>query len=207
MPDPFVIMMGTILIRNGRLVDSNSLLASGTAFVATEGVQQSEFANVVHISNDGFQSPNLTNHGIYFGQITQPNSTLSHLQTLCCYRKTITGGLNRAESFHSVMIRSLSKILMVPTLRLIPQQNEMKDYVNRYGYFYVANNQYCCRPSYRTNCTTANMVSVGRIEGITGHKPSIIRIRNVSQWHEGYWNEAGYISSMNIEQATIIQRR
>jgi len=60
---------GTILIRNGRLVDANSLLASGTAFIATEGSQQSEFANVVHISNDGFQSPNLTNHGIYFGQI------------------------------------------------------------------------------------------------------------------------------------------
>ena len=61
---------GTILIRNGRLVDDSSLLASGTAFLVTDGRQSSQYANVVHIANDGFQSPNLTDHTLYYGKIS-----------------------------------------------------------------------------------------------------------------------------------------
>ena len=44
-------------------------MASGTALFVTDGRESSQYANVVHITNDGFQSPNLTNHTLYYGQI------------------------------------------------------------------------------------------------------------------------------------------
>ena len=198
---------GTILIRNGRLVDANSLLASGTAFVTTEGSQQSEFANVVHISNDGFQSPNLTNHGIYFGQIHTANA----------YQLTLTNAmlLSKNNYWQPESMPTLSfsndtvavEDSMGSIRTIIPQQNEMKDYASKgkYGYFYVENNQIVAAHIIEPTAPTATMVSVGRIEGITQFNPAIIRIRNVSQWQDGMWKEAGFISSMNIEQATIIK--
>lgn len=196
---------GTILIRNGRLVDDNSLLASGTAFVATESNKQNEFANVVHISNDGFQSPNLANHGIYFGQIHTANN----------YEMTLTSAMLLSKenywqhepmttlSFNNDTAATIDSRGSV--LTIIPQQDELKRYAGKYGYFYVENNQIVAVHLIEPTAPTATIVSTGRIEGITQSNPAIIRIRNVSQWQNGMWKTAGNISSMNIEQATIIK--
>ncbi|MEK5039851.1 hypothetical protein [Sporosarcina sp. FSL K6-3457] len=196
---------GTILIRNGRLVDENSLLASGTAFVATESSSRSEFANVVHITNDGFQSPNLTNHAIYFGQIHTANA----------YELTLTNAMilskNNYWQHESMPTLSFSNdTVAVEDARgsvrtIIPQQDEMKRYAGKYGYFYVENNQVVAVHIIEPTAPTATIVSTGRIEGITQSNPAIIRIRNVSQWQDGMWKTAGNISRMNIEQATIIK--
>ena len=196
---------GTILIRNGRLVDENSLLASGTAFVATESSSRNEFANVVHISNDGFQSPNLANHGIYFGQIHTANA----------YELTLTNAMllskNNYWQHESMPTLAFSNdTVAVEDARgsvrtIIPQQDEMKRYAGKYGYFYVENNQVVAAHIIEPTAPTATIVSVGRVEGITQSNPAIIRIRNVSQWQDGMWKTAGNISRMNIEQATIIK--
>lgn len=196
---------GTIIIRNGRLVDENSLLASGTAFVVTEGSKQSEFANVVHISNDGFQSPNLTNHGIYFGQIQSANS----------YELTLTNAMllstNNYWQTESLPTLSFSNDTVAvedargSVLTIIPQQDEMKRYAGKYGYFYIENNQIVAAHIISPTAPTATMVSAGRIESIIQSYPATIRIRNVSQWQNGMWKTAGNISSMDIEQAMIIK--
>ena len=196
---------GTIIIRNGRLVDENSLLASGTAFVVTEGSKQSEFANVVHISNDGFQSPNLTNHGIYFGQIQSANS----------YELTLTNAMllstNNYWQTESLPTLSFSNDTVAvedargSVLTIIPQQDEMKRYAGKYGYFYIENNQIVAAHIISPTAPTATMVSAGRIESIIQSNPATIRIRNVSQWQNGMWKTAGNISSMDIEQAMIIK--
>lgn len=196
---------GTIIIKNGRLVDENSLLAGGTAFVVTEGSQQSEFANVVHISNDGFQSPSLTNHGIYFGQIQTANNyemTLANTMLLTknnYWQQEAVPPLSFSNDTVAVEDSSGS------VLTIIPQQNEMTRYIGKYGYFYVENNQIVAAHILAPTAPTATIVSVGRIEGITQFNPSIISIRNVSQWQNGMWKTAGNISSMNIEQAMIIK--
>ena len=195
---------GTLLVRNGRLIDSNSLLASGTAFVVTDGVQKSQYANVVHITNDGFQSPNLTNHSIYFGQISSGDSynvTLKNATQLTNnYWRPVT-----APKFGFSNDTGAVEDFGGSVITIVPQQDEMRHHVNRYGYFYVANNTIVAAHLIDPKAPTANLVSVGRIESIKGHKSSIISIRNVSQWMNGYWNTAGNISSMNIEQATIIR--
>ncbi|MER2090336.1 MAG: hypothetical protein ABS920_11410 [Sporosarcina sp.] len=195
---------GTILIRNGRLVDSNSLQSSGTAFLVTDGGQNSQYANVVHITNDGFASPNLTNHAIYFGQISSGDSykvTLKNASLLSNnYWRTITAP-KFAFSNDSVAIEDFAGSV----IKIVPQQDEMRHHAGRWGYFYVANQTIVAAHLIDPKAPTANLVSVGRIEAINPYKPSVISIRNVSQWMNGYWNTAGNISSMNIEQATIIR--
>ncbi|MBO0588904.1 hypothetical protein [Sporosarcina sp. E16_8] len=195
---------GTILVRNGRLIDSNSLLASGTAFVVTDGVQKSQYATVVHITNDGFQSPNLTNHSIYYGQISSGNSytvTLKNASLLSNnYWRPVT-----APKFGFSNDTVAVEDLFGSVIKIVPQQDEMRHHVGRFGYFYVANNTIVATHLIDPKAPTANLVSVGRIERINQHKPAVIGIRNVSQWMNGYWNTAGNISSMNIEQATIIR--
>lgn len=194
----------TILIRNGRLVDANSLQTKGTAFVVTDGVQKSQYANVVHITNDGFQSPNLTNHSLYFGQISSGNSyniTLKNASLLSAnyWRTAKTPKFAFSNDTHAVEDFKRSFI------DIVPQQDEMKNYAGDFGYFYVANNTIVAAHLIDPKAVKANLVSVGRIERINPYNAGDISIRNVSQWMNGYWNTAGNISSMNIEQAMIIR--
>jgi len=192
----------TILIRNGRLVDANSLQTKGTAFVVTDGVQKSQYANVVHITNDGFESPNLTNHSLYFGQISSGNSyniTLKNASQMSAnyWRTARTPKFAFSNDTHAV------EDLKRSFIDIVPQQDEMKNYANEFGYFYVANNTIVAAHLIDPKAQKANLVSVGRIERINPYGD--ISIRNVSQWMNGYWNTAGNISSMNIEQAMIIR--
>ena len=195
---------GTILIRNGRLVDSNSLQSSGNAFVVTEGTSQSQFANVVHITNDGFQSPNLVNHTIYYGKISSTRS----------YGLTLTNAMKLSNNqWESVAMPSFSfsnDTAVVKDFRnsdsvtTIIARDEMLDHIGDYGYFYIENNTIVAAHLIGPSTLRANLVSVGRFDGINGHDPYKIQIRNVSQW-QAPWSEAPFISSMNIKQATIIR--
>lgn len=195
---------GTILIRNGRLIDPNSLQASGRAFVATEGLNTGKFANVVHITNDGFQSPNLVDHTIYFGRISTAGSyglTLSGAFELSnnAWTNAQVTDFTYSNDTAAVEDRNLTVRTVLPT--------EFNYETGRYGYFYVANGNIVAAHLLDKKITSPRidqLVSVGRFDGINGGDPFDIRIRNVSQW-QGPWSEAPEISSMNIRQATLIR--
>ncbi|MBU8881125.1 hypothetical protein BGM26_19565 [Bacillus sp. FJAT-29790] len=194
---------GTILIRNGRLVDSNSLQSSGSAFVVTDGVQKSQYANVVHITNDGFQSPNLANHTIYFGRISSTAPYELQLRNAKELSNNYWKDTNVSKLYFSndtVAVKDSRNSV----LRLIAR-DEMEDQIDQYGYFYVSNQTIVAAHLIGRSTPEANLVSVGRIDKIDQINPAIISIRNVSQWQKGVWIEAGKISSINIEQATIIR--
>lgn len=201
---------GTILIRNGRLVDTNSLLYSGTAFVVTEGGQKSEYADVIHLANDGMEGPSLTNHSIYYGKINRTgtyNLTLNNAKLLFNHYWKEADSPNLTFSNDTIVVRdSRGSVLTV-----LPK-NEMDDYVGEYGYFYVKDNHITAVHLLGTTAYPAELVSVGRMDGIGNdsiyyerNNPEIIHVRNVSQWRNGVWNETGKISNMNIKQATIIR--
>ncbi len=194
---------GTILIRNGRIVDSKSLYASGTAFVVTDGVTKSQYANVVHVSNDGFQSPNLANHQLYYGKVyaTSPYKVmLSHAKVLSNnYWQNVSAPLLTFSNDTTVVEDSRNSVLKV-----LPSENEVSDRVGQYGYFYVANGHIRALHIIGKDLP-ATLVSVGRVESVQRFNPAVISVRNVSQWQQESWRETGSISSMNIEQATIIK--
>ena len=81
----------------------------------------------------------------------------------------------------------------------------MEDQIGEYGYFYMKNNHLTAVHLIGKTASRANLVSVGRMDGTVSSKPAIIRVRNVSQWQDGKWEDTGEFSSMDIEQATIIR--
>lgn len=192
---------GSILIRNGRLVDSYSLQSSGTAFVVTDGPNTSKYANVIHVTNDGFQSPNLADHTVYFGKINTTGTydlTINNAKKLSnnYWKNVSTTRLTFSDDTNVVEDYKRSVLKVVP-------RNEMDERIGQYGYFYVKNNEIIASHIVGTSHPISNLVSVGRLDNTSGGKN--ISVKNVSQWQKGVWNEAGKINSMNVEQTTIIK--
>ena len=193
--------LGSIIIRNGRLVDPFSLQSSGTAFVVTDGTSSSQFANIIHVTNDGFQSPNLADHTLYYGKIntaTSYNLTLSNVQKLTnhYWSSAPTARLTFSNDTHVVEDFGRSVLSVVP-------RNEMDNKEGTYGYFYVKNNHIISAHLVSTSTSLAQLVSVGRLETTIDDKT--LRVQNVSHWQQGIWKEAGKIYSMNVEQTTFIK--
>lgn len=192
---------GTILIRNGRVVDANSLPFKGSAFVVTDGRQKSEYANVIHITNDGFQSPNLVNHTLYFGRIDSTSGyrlSLSNAQKLTANKWITVPNPSLAFSNDTGAVEDLKQ----GVLDIVPQQGEVREHIDAYGYFYVAGDHIVGMHIIEGKTLSADLVSVGRLEEINN---DIIAVRNVSHWLNGTWDETGLISSMNIQQTTFIR--
>ncbi|MGN7387245.1 hypothetical protein [Sporosarcina sp. SAFN-015] len=197
---------GTILIRNGRLVDPAVLQAAGTAFVLTDGLNKSRYANVIHIANDGLDSPNLIDHQIYFGSISSVSDyglTIGNAYELKNNGWTYASGASFSFSNDTVAVEDKNNSV----LSLIPKM-DLKFETGRYGYFYVKNGDVVALHLIENRLwqyTAAPMVSVGRLESVSTTYPSVINVRNVSRWQQMAWKEVGSIYRMDIEQATIIR--
>lgn len=192
---------GSIIIRNGRLVDSYSLQSSGTAFVVTDGTNTSQYANIVHVTNDGFQSPNLAEHDVYYGKISSAgtyNITINNAKKLSNNYWTTAPITSLTMSNDTNVVEDFRR----STISVVPR-NEMDERIGQYGYFYVQDNQIVAAHIVGTSTNIAQLVSVGRLES-SAHGTTL-RVQNVSHWYQGIWKEAGKIYSMNVEQATIIK--
>ena len=193
--------LGSIIIRNGRLVDPFSLQSSGTAFVVTDGATSSQFANIIHVTNDGFQSPNLADHTLYYGKISTTSSynlTLSNAQKLTNHYWSSAPTARLAFSNDTQVVEDFGRSV----LSVVPR-NEMDNKEGTYGYFYVKGNHIVSAHLVSTSSPLAQLVSVGRLETTINDKT--LRIQNVSHWQQGVWKEAGKIYSMNVEQTTFIK--
>lgn len=196
---------GTILIRNGRLVDSETVQESGSAFVVTDGSQKSQYANVVHVTNDGFQSPNLAQHSLYYGKISSGGSSKLYLDTVSVltdnYWKT-TASAPFAISNDTVAFEDIYGSVQ----SVIPRESEFNARRGQMGYFYVYDNHVVAAHILGYYQPEANLVSVGRISSLHRYwYDDLISVRNVSQWRGGGWEAAPAIINMNIEQAMIIK--
>ena len=192
---------GSILIRNGRLVDANSLQTSGTAFVLTDGPANKQFANVIQITNDGFQSSNLADHTIYFGRISSTGDyslTINNANRLANNYWIGTSNTKLTFNNETVAVEDFRR----STLTVIPK-NELDEKVGQFAYFYVKNKEITALHLVGSTTRPANLVSVGRLESYSNG--NTIRVQNVSSWQQGTWKEAGKIYNMNVEQATIIK--
>lgn len=191
---------GTILIRNGRLIELDALGAYGTAFIAAAGPMNKQYANIIHISNDGLDSPNLADHKIYYGKVSGvlgyqlrvsfamelESNVWTNLADQDFYFNNETAVVEDKKSFSST---------------LIPQM-DLPFKIGKYGYFYVKDNQVIA--VHFTDNTPARIVSVGRLSDLSpGHQT--IDVHNVSQWMNGAWVTQGAINKMDIQQTTFIK--
>ncbi|WP_313238243.1 hypothetical protein [Sporosarcina ureae] len=199
---------GSILIRNGRLVSPESLGAYGTAFVAASGPIKTQYANIIHISNDGLDSPNLSDQSIYFGKISGVLGYTLHLSNASELKNNVWSSMKEQDldfNNETYAVQEHSKKLIT----LVPQM-DLRFYNDYYGYLYVSDKQVTAIHVIQGVKTSANITLVGRLSKLHSNPKdkaihSEIDVRNVSKWTKGAWNTQGDINRMNIQQATFIK--
>lgn len=190
---------GSILVRNGRLVEPTTLAANGTAYVITDGNTSSQFAHVVNITNDSFTSPNLSTHKLYFGKIS--------LADLDAYRVELDGlelfENNFWQSYKGDPVFSFSNstnavvVDGTDTFKIFPE-TELVSNEGDYGYFYVKDGHiqamHIMLDEPRTELTLT-----GRIANIGNNS---IDVKDVSQWVNG--GEWSYFGETKVDLTKVM---
>ncbi|PID02675.1 hypothetical protein CSV67_08580 [Sporosarcina sp. P2] len=200
---------GSILIRNGRLVSPESLGAYGTAFVAASGPIKTQYANIVHISNDGLDSPNLSDQSIYFGKIAGVLGYKLRLSDAYELKNNVWSSMKEKDvdfNNETYAVQEYSKQFIT----LIPQM-DLRFMMDYYGYFYISDdNQVTAIHLTDSNKALATITLVGRLSKLDPVPkgkvtPTKISVRNVSRWMNGAWADQAEVKDMNIQQATFIK--
>ena len=184
---------GTIIIRNGRLVDASSL-TFGDAYVITNGATTHQYANIIHINNNGFQSPNLSNQSVYFGQI---NSVESY-QLLLNNTNLLTN--NYWSSQGSTNLKFSNDTVVVENGNILT--TDFKYSTGKYAYFYVKDNHVVAARIIGSSYGPASTFLTGRLNSSSYNWLSL---NNVSYWNAGSWQKYAYYNSLNISNATFIK--
>jgi len=192
---------GSILIRNGRLIEPSTLVSSGTAFVVTDGGTYDQFAHIINVTNDSFDVPNLQNHELYFGQIKSVNGysvTVGDLLKIDDNNWKSTSGLKDFSFSNSTYVAENNGYT---TLQPIPERDLMWK-TGEYGYFYVKNGQVQAIHLLDYYESIASNVSTGRIQSISSAQ---ITVKDISRWENSAWKQMGYTQTVNISKALIIR--
>ena len=196
---------GSILIRNGRLIEPNSLTSFGTAFLITDGQTRGNYAHVVNVTNDGFNSPNLASHELYFGELAfvdSPNYLLEVKNAVALSNNywsttddlilSYSNGTSANLNYHSQVIR------------LIPNM-DLWEYESHYGYFYVKDGHVQALHLLDDSQEKSSRVLTGTISTVSTYAPTTISIKNVSQWLNGGWIESNAVQNINLAQTLIVK--
>jgi len=193
---------GTILVRNGRLIEPLSLSSMGSAFVITDGVTRSNYSHVVNVVNDSFLSPNLASHELYVGQLTSVNNRgyeieVSNLQKL--ENNFFGAATNVPETFAFSNNTDVKKISGSIKFDVTNMQTE----IGRYGYFFVKDGH--VRAIHFTDPSTvlpADTIHTGRVNAVSAPD---IDMEDVTTWTNGTWTLSPALTSVDLSTAMIIK--
>lgn len=201
---------GSILIRNGRLVEPSTLAAYGSAYVVTDGATASRFAHVVNITNDSFTSPNLKQQGLYFGQLEFVDMDnylveLDELEKIENNYWVTQEDTTFAYSNSSNMVSNVRNgvISIVPNMDLIEHEGS-------YGYFYVKDGHIQALHVLTSSQKKSQLVLTGRIQDFrtltsNGKETRLMNVKDVSQWINSEWIDSGSLTNVMLDQAMIIK--
>ncbi|WDV05752.1 hypothetical protein [Lysinibacillus irui] len=194
---------GTILIRNGRLIEPTGLLAYGTAFVIADGAARDHYAQVVQVTSDSFMSPNLAGHELYYGRLSQADGYLIEIDDAMkiesnVFKKTEDTVLSVSNSTKAMVDDGNKTYSVMPDIELYLSEGD-------YGYFYVKEGHVQALHILDNAKPVAPLMLTGKLQSVKSKYPAVINVKSVSQWQNGRWYEAGEMVDMNIDQATIIK--
>lgn len=193
---------GTILVRNGRLIEPSTLTQYGTAFVVTDGLTKDNYAQVVNITNDSFSKPNLASQGLYFGELAYVDGYLAELNDLVkvennYWKSENDQVLSFSNSTNAEINYQNSTIKIIPNMDLI-------SYETYYGYFYVKDGHIQAIHLLTPSEKMASQVLSGSIESVNA-KTQKINVKNVSQWFNGTWLDSGSLKNIDLKQTLIVK--
>ncbi len=208
---------GSILVRNGRLVEPSTLTAWGTAFVLTDGVTKSNTTHVVNITNDSFLSPNLATHELYFGKLSLVEQA-NYLLEIEDYTKMDSG--SHAWQYEEDYAKTLSfsnSTVVTQSIRStgVALASSLQVHEGKYGYFYVKDGHIQAVHLVGSDKLQPTTTMAGRIASINMiDKGSIgvdataeLEVKDVSQWYEGAWLDTGRLDRIELSQVLIIKDR
>ncbi|MCZ8542267.1 hypothetical protein [Psychrobacillus psychrodurans] len=184
---------GTIIIRNGRLVDA-SALKTGDANIITNGTNSNQYANVIHISNSSFKSSSLSNKSVYFGQI---NSVGSY-QLFVNNTNQLTNNYWYSTSLNNLNFSN--DTVVVENGNVLTTDFNYSS--GKYAYFYVKDNHIVAARIVGSSYGPASSYTTGRL---IGSSYNWLNINNVKYWNASSWQNYAYNSSFNISNTTFIK--
>ncbi|MEK4080990.1 phosphate ABC transporter ATPase [Solibacillus sp. FSL K6-1126] len=211
---------GSILIRNGRLVEPEGLIAldlaqnpiSTTAFVLTDGAIKSDYAHIVNITNDGYLAPNLSKYKLYFGRINVADLDAYEVELFDLQRfdNHFWNTDNSIASFaysNSTIASELDgtkQFKVIPELDLDLYDNYTNSPNPYYGYFFV-NDGHIEGIHFVPNEKLATLTLTGRVSSINFNTKKI-SVVNSSQWNkDGHWSYRFGSLSLDLSKAMVIK--
>lgn len=191
---------GSILIRNGRLIEPEALGAYGTAFIAASGPMNQQRANIVHISNDALDMPSMAGYAVYFGKVSNVSNYQLNLQApSMTVHNTWVAQADTTLHFNNETygVEDNGGVFT----DLIPSQ-DFRFKTGYYGYFYVKDDQLIGAHFLTNPPVRANSFFTGRLDSV---RKNDMTVRSVSRWSSGAWTEHGLLRDMDIRQAMIIK--
>ena len=211
---------GSILIRNGRLVEPEGLIAldlaqkpiSTTAFVLTDGSTKSDYAHIVNITNDAYLAPNLSKYKLYFGRIDVADLDayeveLSDLQRFDNHFWNTDNSVASFAYSNSTIASELdgtNQFKVIPELDLDLYDNYTNSPNPYYGYFFV-NDGHIEGIHFVPNEKLATLTLTGRVSSINLNTKKI-SVVNSSQWSkDGHWSYRFGSLSLDLSKAMVIK--
>ena len=208
---------GSILVRNGRLVEPSTLSAWGTAFVLTDGVTKNNTTHVVNITNDSFLSPNLATHELYFGRLSLVEQD-NYLLEMDDYTKLDSGShawLYEEEEAKTLSFSNSTVVTQSVGSTGVAIASSLQVHEGKYGYFYVKDGHIQAvhlvgRDKLQPTTTLAGRIASINIidKGSIGVDATAeLAVKDVSQWYEGAWLDTGRLEHLQLSQVLIIKDR
>lgn len=192
---------GSILVRNGRLVEAASLQTKGSAYVITDGKTASQYTHVVNVTNDSFLSPNLASHELYYGTISSYSDLNYRINTkdmLMLTNNVWKNSNNKALSFsnNTVFTQNLGEAKV--------DVSSLSRVLNRPGYFYVKDGHIVAAHFLEAKDTFTTVVTTGRLASVNNSAGSVA-MQDVTQWIDGKWELFPSLPSIDLSKAMIIK--
>ncbi|MCH7322257.1 phosphate ABC transporter ATPase [Solibacillus sp. MA9] len=211
---------GSILIRNGRLVEPEGLIAlnteqtpiSTTAFVLTDGATKNDYAHIVNITNDGFLAPNLSEYGLYFARIDVADMGAYQLELTDIERfnnhfwKTDKSNAQFAFSNSTVAseLDGSSNFKVIPELDLDLYDNYTNSPNPYYGYFYEKDG-HIQGIHFVPGEKLATLTLTGRVDDVN-YNTKKMSVKNSSQWNkDGSWSFRNGALTLDLSKAMIVK--
>lgn len=211
---------GSILIRNGRIVEPDGLIAldqkqtpiSTTAYVLTDGAVNSEYAHIVNITNDAYLAPNLSKYELYFGRIDQADlgGYLVKLSDILRFDNHFWSANNQTNEFafsNSTIAYELDRnrqFKVIPELDLDLFDNATNVQNRYYGYFYVKNG-HIQGIHFVPNENLAALTLTGQVDAVNP-TTKMLSVKNSSQWsNDGHWKMRYGALSLDLTKAMIVK--
>lgn len=214
---------GSILIRNGRLVEPAGLIAinptpqivPATAFVITDGAAKDDYAHVVNITNDALMSPNLSSYDLYFGRIDTTDMDAYRVELSDdILRKFVNNQWVEQNEFVNLRFSNstvATEIIDGRNTKIVPETDmdlyDINGLDNPYGYFFVKNGH--IQGLHFIEGARSTMTLTGRIKSMGANK---VYVENSSQWNDqGHWNfrygsvEIDLMNAMIVKDGKIIK--